>query len=113
MPSPVFSWFPDAGSSCATKPAVQSTKFGDGYELRVVQGINSIAEKWSVKFTRAEQEAKDIIAFFKARNGAESFTWTTPNGDTGTFVCKEWRHNRLKGGGAMEVTGDFEQVFDY
>lgn len=109
---PIFTWFPDVGSQLSCKPDVGSTKFGDGYELRVAAGINFQPETWSVKFSRVNQESRDILAFLKARGGVESFTWTTPNEDTGTFVCREWKVTRLNGG-AMEVTGDFIQVFEF
>ena len=112
MPRPVFEWYPDTGSQCSTKPNVSSTKFGDGYELRVATTINTCPEKWSVKFTRAPEESQAIDAFLRARKGQEAFTWTTPDGVEGTFVCREWRKNRLKGG-SMEISCDFEQVFEY
>lgn len=112
MPKPTFSWYPDTGAQCAIKPSVQPTKFGDGYELRIAVGINPVSEKWSLKFSRNQAESDAINAFLKARAASESFLWTTPDGMAGTFVCREWRRNRLQGGIA-EITCDFEQVFEY
>lgn len=109
---PIFSWFPDVGSQCSTKPNVTSTRLGDGYELRISNVINAVPEKWSLKFTNALAGALEIDSFLRARAGSEAFTWTTPEGVTGVFVCREWRKNRMNGG-ITEITADFEQVFEY
>lgn len=111
MPKPVFTWFPDVGASCSTKPNVQPTKFGDGYELRVPTSINTNVEKWSVKFTRVQSISKQIDDFLRALKGSQPFIWKTPEENEMTFICREWRKNRLAGG-VTEITGEFEQVFD-
>lgn len=112
MPKPTFEWHPDAGATCAIKPSVHTTKFGDGYELRTSAQINASPEKWTVKFTRAADEFGQIDAFLKARGAMESFLWTTPEGNAGTYVCREWSKTRLRGG-AAELSATFEQVFEY
>ena len=112
MPRPIFTWFPDEGPQCSTKPNAENTKFGDGYELRVGTAINMNPEKWSLSFTRSKQESSDIEAFLRARSGVESFTWVTPDEVSGTFVCREWKKKRMKGG-VVEISCDFEQVFEY
>lgn len=112
MPRPEFTWFPDVGSSAAIKPTVNVTKFGDGYELRTTSGLNTMPEKWSLKFTRHVSEISQIDAFLKAREGRESFTWRTPENVAGTFVCREWKKSRLNGE-VIEITCDFERVFEF
>lgn len=112
MSRPVFVWFPDVGSQCSIKPSVNSTKFGDGYELRVSTAINTSPETWSVKLTRSAAESRAIDAFLRMCAGKNSFTWTTPEEVTGAFVCRAWRKNRLDGG-IVEISGDFEQVFEF
>ena len=112
MSFPVFSWFPDVGSSCITKPNVQGTKFGDGYELRIPTSINTSPEKWAVKFTRTPSVALAIDSFLRGQKGSKPFTWTTPESVTGTFICREWHKNRMAGG-VTEISGEFEQVFDF
>lgn len=112
MPRPNFSWHPDTGSQCSTEPIVEPVKFGDGYELRSTSVINSVPEVWSLKFTRLMTEALAIDGFLKARKGAEAFTWTTPENVEGTFVCRKWNKTRMKGE-AMEITCEFEQVFEH
>lgn len=112
MPRPTFTWHPDVSSEIAVKPNVHVTKFGDGYEVRTSVGLNTMPEKWSVKFTRAKAESDAIVAFLKARGGVESFNWTTPDSRSLIFVCREWKVTRLRGE-ALEITCDFEQVFEF
>lgn len=111
MPRQTFTWLPEVGASLKIKPTVEPTKFGDGYELRVPSGINTMPEVWDVRFTELETDAKAILAFLKARAGVEAFDWQTPNGDTLVFVCREWSANRMKNG-TMQITCSFEQVFE-
>lgn len=111
MPKQIFSWFPDSGASLAIKPSVEQTKYGDGYELRTSFSINTMADKWSLGFTRLPAEAKAILAFLKEHKGVTSFEWETPHEETALFVCREWNVNRMTGG-VMRVSCSFEQVFE-
>jgi phage-related protein len=92
------------------EPAVNVTKFGDGYELRTPTGINNNPEKWSLEFVRSSASFPDVLAFVQARNGSESFFWMTPFEQTKIFVCRSWRVSRKQGHNV--VTFDFEQVFE-
>jgi len=111
MSRPVFTWFPDVDSQLDAKPNVTVTKFGDGYEARAPDGLNSQPQKWSLTFFRTRTEGKDIIAFLKARGAVEAFDWTTPLEDAGVYVCRGWRAK--PNSGTLEITCDFEQVFEY
>lgn len=111
MTKPVFNWYPDRGSQQSVKPNVNVTKFGDGYELRVPAGINNQPQKWTLKFERNVATCREIVAFLKDRGASESFTWVTPLEESGTYVCREF--TTTQNGGTMEVSCDFEQVFEY
>lgn len=104
-------WLPDTNHSCATKPRVQSVKFGDGYELRMPTGINNIIETWNLTFTVSGDVADDILAFLVSHGGSKSFLWKTPNEETKTFICREWSANRDRG--IKKVSASFEQVFEF
>lgn len=103
-----FTLIPDFGAALECKPSVEVAKYGDGYEQRVGTAINAQANKWSLKFTR---EAAAALAFVKARNGQESFTWTDPLGVSGSYVCREWNLSHL-GATHFALLCDFEQVFE-
>lgn len=111
MARKTFDWFPDAGSTKDVEPLVTVTRYGDGYENRVRNGINHMPQKWSVRFTRATDVGNAIDAFLTARGGFESFFWTNPNRETGIYVCRKWQTNRSQMG-LVIVSALFEQVFE-
>jgi phage-related protein len=109
---PVFIWYPNEEHSNETKPSINTTKYGDGYELRVAKGINTQPETWELEFTRNLTEIASIRAFLKARGGLQSFLWTTPYSEQKTFVAREgWKEKRV-GTKIVTITVKFEQVFE-
>lgn len=111
MTKQVFGWFPDVDSTMGIKPSVSQTKFGDGYEARVAIGINSLPQKWKLTFTRDRITGLAILSFLETMGGVENFTWINPHNRSGTYVCREWSSQQQQG--MLQVTCDFEQVFEY
>jgi phage-related protein len=73
-------------------PKVKTSKFGDGYEQRVADGINNDLDKWAISFTnRSGVNVQAVYDFLKARGGEESFFWV-PRGESTPriFVCRKW-----------------------
>lgn len=71
---------PDNVMRRQSSPVVLMAKFGDGYEQRAANGINSIAEQYSVSFaTRQKSEIDDIVSFFTVKKGITSFDFTVPD----------------------------------
>ena len=71
---------PDKSLTQSSSPKILRSDFGDGYSQRVVDGINSITETYSLSFTnRTKAEADDIIAFFNSTKGVTSFEFTYPD----------------------------------
>lgn len=71
---------PDKGMTKTSKPRVRVAKFGDGYEQRLVDGINSIEESYKLSFkNRPKAEIDDIVAFFDSLNGVTAFDFTFPD----------------------------------
>ncbi len=86
-----FTWIPDYPVRPKKQASVLSGKFGDGYEQRAADGINSIRREVALVFkNRTAAEIAAIDAFLTARNGVESFSWTPPNGAAGKWVCDSW-----------------------
>ena len=82
---------PDHGASVKKKPRVASQKFGDGYEQRMPDGINSKVETWTLSFSlRPVTVILNISEFLDGREGVYPFLWETPEGEVKQFVCKEW-----------------------
>lgn len=107
-----FSYAADYGAAGKRTPRVRSSKFGDGYEQRQEDGINSMQEIWDLQFMNREAEVGNAIdAFLTALKGVAPFTWTTPSGVSGSFICKDWTYS-LDRGNNVSITARFEQVFD-
>lgn len=111
MSKPIFTWKPDLGAQRKLKPNVTQTKFGDGYELRVAQGINTMPASWTATFTNPGPVTTDILAFLEARAGLESFIWIDPLNIQGVYVCREWSSAQSMLG-LYQVSVTFEQVFE-
>jgi phage-related protein len=85
-----------ATESC--QPRVNSSQLG-GYDQRLTFGLNPLVETWSVSLgSRTLTEVRTVLQFFENQRGGsdaigrsiDPFTWTTPFGETGQFVCKDW-----------------------
>lgn len=70
----------DRGIQRQSTPRVLVARFGDGYEQRIADGINSVDEVFSVTFNnRSAAEVDDITGYFASLKGATSFTYTIPD----------------------------------
>lgn len=104
-----FTYIPHS-ASLSMKPRVRIAAFGDGYEQRIGDGINTAPKSWSLTFVNPTADADAILSFFAARNGAEAFDWTDPDGAVGKWVVREWQSS-LVGPMAKQISATFEQVF--
>lgn len=111
MPTPIFTWFPDASHEKQVEPKVRVAKFGDGYEQRSAVNITPVLPTWSVSFTGSRAEIDAIDAFLLARNGVESFEWKNPDEETGLYVCRKWQKRR-EHGVKVTLTCDLERVVE-
>ena len=108
-----FTWTPDFGAAADYKPRVRVARFGDGYEQRVPDGINTARDAWNLRFAvRNDTETNAILAFLRARNAFEAFNWTPPGEATAILVvCREWQrtfdaHNQ------NTITATFIRVYE-
>ena len=72
-------------------------QFGDGYEQRLQDGINSLKQEISVSFqTRPKAEIDDLVAFFESLNGVTKFRFdiadsnASKSTETIKVVCPDW-----------------------
>ena len=71
---------PDRGLQHTTKNRTLKVTFGDGYEQRLVDGINFKMQEFNVRFNnRTDDDADDIIAFFDNKKGVTAFDYTYPD----------------------------------
>ena len=97
---------PDKSLKRSSKPKIHLATFGDGYEQRLADGINSVKETYSVSFaTRPKADIDDIVAFFESNQGVTAFDFTIPDS------------NGSEAGGTETtikvVCDDFDISYDY
>jgi phage-related protein len=107
----IFTWIP-VKASLQERPRILSSKFGDGYEQRRAEGINHIAQHWSLFFVcHHAAMAHAILGFLRAHKGSEIFYWTPPDVSTAIHViCREYSSN-IEPGNSRTISATFEQVF--
>ena len=98
--SPNLQVTPDRALTSTSTPRVLTARFGDGYEQRLADGINTLEQEYSISFVnRTKQEIDDITAYFTSLNGATSFnyviddsnaTGSPANETTIKVVCQNW-----------------------
>jgi len=67
----------DKGFQRSSTPKVHTMTFGDGYEQRIADGINNLAQGMTVSFTtRPKAEIDDLVAFFESLGGVTKFRMT-------------------------------------
>ena len=94
---------PDKSFTNVFKPRVHLATFGDGYEQRLEDGINSVQQEFTVQFNKREkEEINDITAFLESLKGATSFNFTIPD----TNSSGDERTLRV-------VCDNFQQSYDY
>lgn len=108
-----FTVTPDFGAKVAYKPRVRRVAFGDGYEQRQGDGINTQPAAWDLQFqNRTDAEAAIIMDFLEARAAVEAFNFTPPNEATAIrVVCREWSKS-IERANLNTVTAQFVQVFE-
>ncbi len=88
-----FFWVPSYSPTISTEPTVKTVRFGDGYEQRTPDGINSNLLKISLNYdNRDEAETTAISHFLHQRGGSEAFVYLppAPYSSMKKFVCRKW-----------------------
>lgn len=108
---------PDKGITRTSTPRVLVARFGDGYEQRLADGINSINETFRVTFNnRTKEEIDDITAYLGSLNGTTAFTYTIPDsnnsGETDIkVVCDTFTQN-YSYGDFYSASATFRRVYE-
>jgi phage-related protein len=89
---------------------VRAIAFGDGYEQRAPDGLNSDMRTRALSFSgRSAAEMASIKSFIEAQGGTLSFDYTHPGDISRKYVCKKWTINDA-GYNIVSITADFQQV---
>lgn len=76
---------PDYGLSRSAAYRKVESQFGDGYAMRMRDGINTTVRSWNVTWSVIDKDSADVLmGFFEQMGGVDSFYWIMP--DTGEQV---------------------------
>lgn len=74
----------------------KKTQMGDGYQQRVVDGINTVEDEWTLELDKTfKTEAKTLRDFLDGRKGLP-FYWTPPRETAPTlWVCDNYKGSQF------------------
>jgi phage-related protein len=108
---------PDKTMTRKSAPKVLKAVFGDGYEQRVVNGINNIHETYSVSFRGREKVfIDDVIDFLDTKAGVTKFPFIIPDTNSGgeqtvQVVCDDYSTN-FEHDDFYSLTATFRRVYE-
>tara|TARA_R100001509_G_C4733329_1_gene170662 strand:- start:51 stop:401 length:351 start_codon:yes stop_codon:yes gene_type:complete len=97
-----------------SNPKTRTVTFGDGYEHRLLFGLNQNPKEFSLTWNNLTETDSDTIeTFLDARaNDGESFTYTPPNESSSMqFKCPQWSKN-MNYSNLATIDATFVQVFE-
>ncbi len=96
---------PDTALTKSSTPKVLKISFGDGYEQRLADGINSLAENYSLTFNNRTKEAiDDIVLFLDTQKSVNKFLFTMPDTNNTTRTGEK---------DVKVVSTDYTTSYDY
>jgi len=98
----------------SSSPKIRTVKFGDGYEHRILFGLNQNPKQFSLTWKDLSETDSDTIeTFLDARaDDNASFTYTPPNeASSMQFKCSTWSKN-MNYSNLATINATFVQVFE-
>lgn len=84
-------WVPDIPFTRNDEWRLNVAKFGDGYEQRVLDGINALDREWSLKWNNRTAAVITAMTTYLANLKAAGFLFKDPTtGLTYTVFCDSW-----------------------
>lgn len=110
---------PDKSLAASSTPRVLTAKFGDGYEQRLADGINTLEQQYSITFAnRTKQEIDDITAYFASLKGVTAFDYVIADSNvspvyetTIKVVCQKWNQVYVNND-CYTCTATFKRVYE-
>ena len=84
-------WIPDEPIGREEEPRINIAKFGDGYEQRVLDGINSLNQNWRCNWENREKSIVVSMINFLAAQKGNAFQFKEPaTGVMYQVFCDKW-----------------------
>ena len=97
----------------SSSPKTRVVQLGDGYEHRVIFGLQQNPKVWSLTFDQDTENADVIAAFLDARAAdSDSFDWIPPYETTSyKWVCESWSRE-IYNPDRARISATIRQVFE-
>jgi len=107
-----FTYAPDWGCKPTMQPRILQAKFGDGYDQRAGDGLNTRLPVWPLTFSVRTQTEATAIAAWLAMNNADvtPFDWVAPDGTVGKWIANKWTPATPDDYGSWSVQVEIRQV---
>jgi phage-related protein len=89
----IWTFCPDNELSASYERKIYEANFGDGYRLRLSNGINNIHETWSATFSNRKQSELLEMQAFLNKAGAGAFDYAPPGMEPIRVICDTWDLN--------------------
>lgn len=107
-----FTYAPSYTSQRKHAPRALLAQFGDGYEQRAGDGINTNPQEWDLTFENlGDTDADALLGQLDGYGAVTSFTWTPPRGSEIRVVCRTWSVTYASAG-ANTIAATFTEVFE-
>ena len=108
---------PDKGLTRQSVPRVLRVQFGDGYEQRIAEGLNSLQETYNISYAnRPKAEIDDIAAFMDDKKGVTKFNYVIPDtnnsGETTIKVVCDQYNLTYVNDSSYTFTATFRRVYE-
>lgn len=78
-------------TSASLKTRVNKVSFGDGYETRAGDGLNTVQKTYNLMWKSIPETDRVILDdFFTEEKGVGHFAYTPPNGSELNWTCDDW-----------------------
>ncbi|MFC2552507.1 MAG: phage tail protein [Rodentibacter sp.] len=106
----ILPYCPKPGYTVKNEPRRKVNKFGDGYEQRMVDGLNPLLRKYSLTFKVQHKSAVDFDRFLRNKGGVTAFLFREKANDNQLIkvVCPDW--SKTVGKTHTEFSCSFEEV---
>ena len=81
---------PLVGANSNAEYRARDIQFGDGYNQRAPDGINTDLREYTLEFKGNVDYITDLDSFFTRHKGVKSFKWQAPDReDMRLYICKD------------------------
>ena len=104
-------WIPDIPYPRDDEWRLKIAQFGDGYQQRILDGINALNQKWSLTWVNRERSILNAMVNYLVAQKANAFQfWDRETGLTHQVFCDSW-HVDLTFRGAAKSNGTPARYF--